>query len=127
MTDLARCSEDAAINSLLLIQGVGRTLEQRIERWKVFVETVETGYEHTIYDYLNDLDNRQILGKVLEVAPPNCVPTIRDSLAPLDSRYLEATVEPPQGDKWRRPGDDWYRHPRKLIGELKSDLTMGNA
>jgi hypothetical protein len=97
-------------------------LEEWIRRWERFVSRVESGYTMTVYDYLNDIDTRRILDGAIEVASQNCSEVMHQTLQPLDARYLVATVEANARDPWRRPGDPWYRHPRKLLGELKEDL-----
>lgn len=45
-------------------------LQGLVKNWESFVKTVKEGYEFGLDDYLNDLDNRQLLEETLAVAPP---------------------------------------------------------
>jgi len=45
-------------------------LQGMVKRWENLAESVRDGYEFGLDDYLNDLDNRQLLEETLAVAPP---------------------------------------------------------
>jgi hypothetical protein len=64
------------------------TLPDLVEKWSTLVARVEKGYDHTGYDYVNDLTCRDLLERVLGAAPKPLVDTLLTQiLAPLDARY----------------------------------------
>ena len=101
------------------------TVALLIEKWQTFVESVEVGYQLTVYDYTNDLDTRQILHDLQASLPALPAGQLHWLLSPIDRRFLDATrpigALDPADDQW------WScRVPRKLVGELENDVLEGN-
>lgn len=111
------------------------TLMGLLGSWTDLVEAVEIGYEDSVYEYANDVDSRAILDRVAASAAPDAREALVRWLQPLDERYETATsraAAPFRGSA--APSDphaasDWHwRIPRRLVGELKTDLqAMGLA
>lgn len=106
------------------------TLQGLLDAWSGLVAEVERGYEASIYEYANDVDSRPILDRVASSATPEARESLHRWLQPWDERYETATVRataPFHGtietaSRWH------WRIPRRLVGELKSDLVaMGLA
>jgi hypothetical protein len=96
------------------------TLNEAVGRWEQLVASVEDGYSMTVDDYTNDLAVREWLERVLAMLTPGMQASLARRLAPLDDRFLLATVEP----KHRMPGagsEWWYRLPKVLVAELAED------
>ena len=60
------------------------SLEKLLSQWSRLVQGVETGYEITLDDYMNDVDTRVMLDEVLVVADPQLAGQLRERLQPLD-------------------------------------------
>jgi hypothetical protein len=104
-----------------------RTWVKLVEEWARFVGEVEVGYQLTIYDYHNDLDKRGIIEKVMTALSETDRQQIRQSVDALDRRFEAATREADQVIATFDSGFWARRVPRKLVGELASDLASNNA
>jgi hypothetical protein len=62
---------------------IANGLQGLVENWERVVRLVVTGYPHSLDDYLNDIDCRQLLENALELAPV-------DVRAMLTARITEA-------------------------------------
>ena len=85
-----------------------------IERWRKFVEEVESGYKLGLEDYRNDLDIRGILRML----------GLDDEVQDLDRR-LEAALTDRDKRVWETgPGDPFwdFGYPRSTRGPLLEDL-----
>jgi hypothetical protein len=101
------------------------TMNERVDGWGKLVEVVEDGYTMTVDDYTNDLDTRRWLDLAVPMLSDRVRGSLRGRLAPLDERFLAATVEP-TGILPGCDGSWWCRLPRVLVGELREDaLRMG--
>jgi len=111
------------------------TLTGLLDSWRGLVEQVEQGYNESVYEYANDVDSRKILERVGRAAPAQAGEALFEWLRPWDERYDRATVRAaapfhgraePDGPHAASP---WHwRIPRRLAGELKTDLQdMGLA
>lgn len=101
------------------------TLEYLLEGWRKTVNAVEDGYEKSIYEYQNDLGQRDLLEDLIGVATADEERKLRAILRPLDERFLTATEEATRAlgreDKLdERPW--WNRIPRRRGQELLEDL-----
>jgi hypothetical protein len=111
------------------------TLMGLLGSWSDLVEAVETGYEDSVYEYANDVDSRAILDRVAAAADPETREALLRWLRPLDERYETATSQAAAPFHGSADASDPYaasrwhwRIPRRLEGELKSDLqAMGLA
>lgn len=106
-----------------------------LDSWHGLVQQVENGYEESVYEYANDVDSRAILDRVGSSAQPEAREALRAWLRPWDERYEAATsqaIAPFHGHAdptHPHAASPWHwRIPRRLVGELKSDLeAMGLA
>lgn len=127
VTDLTPTADDyasvlAAFEAMEKAGWRPTTLNSQMEAWAELVSEVETGYGMTIDDYTNDLSVRKWLEQVRALVTEPIADSIAERLAPLDQRFLDATVVPPHhmpgaGDGW------WYRLPRVLVDELREDAA----
>lgn len=60
--------------------------------WESTVSEIETGYRALFDDYLNDVDGRDIINRLLPFADDEERTMIESSLPQVDSRFLDATV-----------------------------------
>lgn len=101
------------------------TLEYLRNSWTALVQSVESGYTESVYEYANDVDSRVILDRVCHLAPQAASQQLLVWLRPLDERFDAATVRavsPIHGTvesalRWH------WRIPRKLAGELQDNLN----
>jgi hypothetical protein len=98
------------------------TLNEHVEGWASLVGIVEDGYTMTVYDYTNDLAVRHWLQLAQPIVSERVRDSLRSRLAPLDERFLRATVVPGRplpgcGAQW------WCRLPSRLVEELREDAT----
>jgi hypothetical protein len=106
-----------------------------LDSWSGLVQEVEFGYEESVYEYANDVDLRAILDRVGGSASPEAREALLRWLRPWDERYETATLRAAAPFHGRADPSDPYaasrwhwRIPRRLVGELKSDLeAMGLA
>jgi hypothetical protein len=102
------------------------TIEYLLNAWKSFVIQVENGYTESYYEYINDLATRDILEDLIRISRGSIRGKLLNFLEPLDLRFYQATVE---SDVLKAPEDRnnyawWYRIPKILTGELRSDLGL---
>jgi hypothetical protein len=84
-----------------------------------------------IEEYANDLDSRKLLQTLLDAAPPEVVNPLSHWLAPLDHRFMEATVRaerPIHGSPDPTSpyvASPWHwRIPQQPSGRLAEDLAQ---
>ena len=109
---------------------VSSGLDGLVAEWERTVRQIESGYPLGLDDYLNDLDGRQLLEDVLEVAAEVARDTatkrleIADARARRNVRWVDeclwgARVADREG--WTRDGNWWYfavpRSPGPLLRE----------
>jgi hypothetical protein len=101
-----------------------RGLEYLLQGWENTVADVESGYRLLFDEYLNDVDGRHIISRILPLADDIERALVESTLPQIDSRFLDATVPTHKciwGDE-RAAGDGleeclhwWYfRIPKKL-------------
>jgi hypothetical protein len=112
--------EQAAICSVPLLGENGvKELDKLLREWMRFVESVEASYRHTIDDYTNDLDIRDIIEDVRRVSP-TVGEKLRLGIASWDERFIEATHVFPA---WSTASQWWYRRvPIRPGPHLEADL-----
>ncbi len=108
-------------------------LQGLVKSWKSFVKSVEDGYKFGLDDYLNDLDNRQLLEEALAVAPPREKEEYTQRVEQTDRR-MRAIVkaagkclwgnEVAETEGWTEERNWWYfsqpiQTSRKLSTEIK--------
>jgi hypothetical protein len=101
------------------------SLEGLMDRWSSFVGDVEGGYAFSIYDYTNDLSIRDILDSLASKVPESIKIQIANELKEADDRFTKATRQvsaPILNGGSSALGDRWFRIPKKLMEELRSDL-----
>ena len=100
------------------------SLEEVMDHWASFVSEVENGYRMTIDDYTNDLSIRDWPELARPMLTERAVRSMEQRLAPLDSRFREATapianpIPGATGDKWRA-----RRLPKLLVDEFAEDVA----
>lgn len=92
-----------------------------VNGWAGFVQTVERGYDESIYEYSNDMSIRRWAEEARPFLTPPVAEALDAQLAPWDERFTAATVEA------KRPpgrGQYWFekRLPRLLVGEMARDV-----
>jgi hypothetical protein len=109
------------------------TLTGLLDTWSGLVEAVELGYEESVYEYANDIDSRAILERVAAEATPRASSALHLWLRPWDERYETATQRATAPFHERADpsspyaASPWHwRIPRRLVGELRSDLEAMN-
>ncbi len=67
-------------------------------KWSWLVDEIERRdyADGLVEEYANDLDARKILDDVLAASPAPLAERLREWLAPLDQRFLDATVRAPE-------------------------------
>lgn len=113
---LAKSSEKA---------GVTLTWNDLLGQWGRFVAAVEKGYQDNFQQYMKDIAVRNRIEDVLRKAPDPLTSKLAAMVRPTDDRFHAATRSLQQPisagmTKWASPW--WARVPRKLLGELESDL-----
>jgi hypothetical protein len=102
-------------------------VEDLLARWERFVQEVQSGYEFTIYDYVNDLNVRETLAEISELQP-----SLKDKLAtrlsPADSMFRENTTAIPRTLYKFGAASAWwyYRVPLRPGDELREDLRVAS-
>ena len=106
-------------------------LEGLLDHWQSTVDAVGDGYDLTMHDYLNDMDTRDLISSVLEVAHADQKKTAERQLDQLDRRFRELTVECPPvwgeaaaKENGHDPGDQWwyFRRPRTPSPDFEEEL-----
>lgn len=94
---------------------------QRVSDWARVVREIETGYRWTIYDYLNDLDTRVLLG-----GSSNAHGSVADEMQVWDDRFVAATQDGQDIELLHGHFTSDFRWlariPSNLIGELAVDI-----
>ena len=115
--------------SRLLAEQAARTgredsLGAMLGRWRAFVNTVERGYDDSIYEYINDLSVRDRLESVAAGAGSALRTKLQGALAEDDGRFEVATeaTDRALGEFVEEPPWWWRRAPRRRVGELAEDL-----
>lgn len=132
---------DDAVDRYLTERGVAdhvraRGLRGMIDDWGKIAASAER-YDLTLYDWINDLDLRDIIAGALAVASPSDQHQVRTVLARADDRFRAATVEcaPPLGDgagDSAQPSDPqgawWYRRaPAHPGATMRDDLAAAGV
>lgn len=119
--------EERGASEAILAEG----LEGLVQRWGEIVRAVETRYNYTLDQYLNDLDVRGLIEGAARVAPRDLVAFVRPDLEELDARMLAATVpthclwghEVQDEEGFTEDRDWWYfRRPAQPGASLLHDL-----
>lgn len=87
------------------------TLEYLLETWEKVAKSLETGYKLEYEDYLNDLDGRFLLEKILTNASDNLKSKIRFVLDKIDTEFKKETkldVDNIIPDGFKQKGGWWY-------------------
>ena len=88
-----------------------------VESWEQIVQSIANGETQYKYDYLNDLDGRQILEEVLKVANSDQRKRFSTRIEVADQRFLSLTISTREclwGSKnaikhgWTREKHWWY-------------------
>lgn len=103
----------------------GHSWNDLLRRWESFVSSVEKGYQDNFQQYMKDISVRNGIEEVLRQAPELLSLKLAAMLRPLDERFQATTRDLKQPlsagmTKWASPW--WARIPRKVVGELESDL-----
>jgi len=95
-----------------------------IAAWRDFVSEVEHGYEQPSYEYANELGARDVIESMLRCAPKELRERLAAAIAPLDSRFTEATrkVERCLAADCTDRHSWWFRVPLRLEAALREDL-----
>ena len=106
-------------------------LEGLLGYWDSLVQAVEEGYDLTFNDYVNDMELRDVVQGVLEVATLDERRKAEPRLAALDRRFRDLTVEcaPVIGEKVARenghdPLEHWwfFRRPKQPAPDFEEEL-----
>jgi hypothetical protein len=106
-------------------------LEGLLGYWESLVQAVLEGYDLTFNDYVNDMELRDVLQGVLEVASLDERKKAEQRLVVLDRRFRELTVEcpPVHGEKAARenghePAEHWwyFRRPKQPAPDFEEEL-----
>jgi hypothetical protein len=105
------------------------TLTWAINQWQKFIEEIKGGYTLTVYDYTNDLSDRDIIEEYLAELSEPLRGKILTIVMPLDEQFRGLTNETDkvlmsQSAVAYSDMPWWYhRIPKKLVGELKEDIN----
>ncbi len=107
-------------------------LEGRVADWERTVDQVRHGYPLGLDDYLNDMDNRQLLEELIALIPEE-VPTValtriekadramKELLAPSDECIWGDAIAELEG--WTAADTWWYFHlPRSPGAQMREEL-----
>lgn len=113
--------ERAAVDAALSHISTWITFEKMFSLWSQFVKDVEYGYADSDVEYINDLSIRDLISTLVAALPPATGAKIEESIRPIDERFLSATILSNQAvgagsAHW------WFRVPKVLTGELRSDF-----
>lgn len=100
------------------------SVEGLVAQWAKFVELVESGYPFSVYDYDNDLGTRDLIGELLGRVDATARAELTSAVEPWDERFRFATeaLKSALPSAPNEPAWWWFRRPRLLKGELKSDF-----
>jgi hypothetical protein len=101
------------------------SLDSLLNDWQIFVHTVSIGYRDSIYDYTNQLSNRDLLEEILVGLSRDGRNVLEGILQPTDNHFILCTLQisrPIISSDIKDLPWWWYRIPRNAIGELKADL-----
>lgn len=102
-----------------------KTWDDLLSRWRGVVESVESGYQFSIYDYANDLDVRSLIQDVLDQTMGTVETT--PAVADLDQRFIRST-RPSNSVLATRDRGPWAKRvPRHPGPELQADLDDGGS
>jgi hypothetical protein len=118
-----RVDADSEVSRVLREDGRIYTFRELFEGWVHAVGRVEEGYSLTIYDYVYEIFNRAWLDEAIEAASPPLRAELLSLVVPIDDRFDAATAPRPHEFQLPAYPARWRRIPKKLVGELKEDLT----
>lgn len=93
--------------------------EDDLDQWAGIVCQVEAGYSHTYWEYVNDLEGRDMLATAAAMVPPRAHDHWAAQIMPWDQRF-EAATEPSavplafNWPPWRPLAWWWHRIPTRL-------------
>ena len=86
--------EDEKVRFLDAAEVVGGAFPKMLlQDWAHMVGECRQGFPFSIEEYQNDLDGRMLLGRVLERADPERLPSVTVIVDQLDKEFREATIE----------------------------------
>jgi hypothetical protein len=106
-------------------------LDGLLRHWQGTVDAVAEGYDLTMEDYRHDMDTRDILAGVLEVANVDQRKTAEKTIERLDRRFRDLTIEcgPIGGEEiatenGHDPAEHWwyFRRPRTPSPDFEEEL-----
>lgn len=115
----------AVIDQALADAGDRLGFSSCFRNWEHIVQEAEDGADHWgLEDLRQFIERRRRLDKVASDIPPEAAAALRDVLAPLDRRYLDATFEVNAPPHWLEgTGHPWaLRLPSKLRGRLLAQV-----
>ena len=124
LTELEGAAVHSVLNRLSVRSGYHLSLNDLMNKWGSFVAEIERGYGDSIYEYTNSLSVRDVLEDVCSGVPTAVREIIERALRQVDDRFESATTQSAKpivagtADK----SDRWFRVPKNLVGELKSDI-----
>ena len=89
---------------------VHEVLTIAIKRWRELVSDLAAGYTYTVYDYSNDLSQRELISLLLLEAPAKLRQAVRESIESIDAQFKQYTHEEDHGvlQPLRQPEMWWY-------------------
>lgn len=109
-----------------------KNFKELLNKYQNFLEEIKTGYNFSIYDYINDLSIRDLPEKELEYLPKEIKNNYIHKLYELDTVFKNLTneIKKPVGLPEVKPASPqqqmtrwwYYRIPKNLGPELKRDL-----
>ena len=93
------------------------------------MDEVKEGYKFSFYEYINDLDTRDFLQKIIDESPHSLKDKLKKTLQSYDGNFMNATKEIAVSifkDQKRETHWWWFRIPKKLEGELLEDMYERN-
>lgn len=107
-----------------------------VETWEIIVTEVSHGYDLTLDDYLNDMDTRQLIDEVQDLASTPSDRALLRRLERMDA-MMKTMLEPSRhclwGEaaakdrRWNRPHHWWYYMQPKHPGpDLQDELDARN-
>jgi hypothetical protein len=131
---------DDSVHAYLVSRGcaphiVRRGLEGLLHQWSATVRGVEHGNDMTLDEWLNDVDQRDILAGALASADPVSRRAASARLDDADERFLLVTVTCPcvWGDEventngWRPEWQWWYFRRPALPGPILKEDLLANG